>query len=170
MAVELGLDPFAPEIRANPYPTYKRMREAGRVWYPEDEARSPIFTHYEDCAAILRDPERWSNDSSNSKYADMADDVDMGGGLLGALNARPMLFTDPPEHTRLRGLVNKAFTPRQVDRLRPRMESIVDELLDEVAGAGGMDIIEHVAYPLPVIMIAELLGVPPSDRELLRPG
>jgi cytochrome P450 len=167
MAVEsLGLDPFAPEIRANPYPTYERMREHGRVvWSPDGV---PMLTGYDDIVAILRDHERWSNDGTKSKYADRPDDVDLGGGLLGAINARPMLFTDPPDHTRLRGLVNKAFTPRAVERLRPRMEAIVDELLDEVAGAGTMDIIEHVAYPLPVVIIAELLGVPASDRDLLK--
>jgi cytochrome P450 len=159
-------DPFAPEIRANPYPTYQRMREAGPVYWTPDG--TPMLTRYEDIIGILRDHDRWSNDSSNSKHAEAAGDADLGGGMLGAINARPMLFTDPPDHTRLRGLVNKAFTPRVVDRLRPRMEAIVDELLDEVAGAGTMDIIEQVAFPLPVIMIAELLGVPASDRDLLK--
>jgi pimeloyl-[acyl-carrier protein] synthase len=166
VSIELGFDPFAPEIRADPYPTYKRMREEAPIYWSPDG--SPMLTRYDDIIAILRDHERWSNDGSNSKYAEQADDMDLGGGMLGALNARPMLFTDPPDHTRLRGLVNKAFTPRAIERLRPRMEVIVDELLDEVAGAGTMDIIEHVAYPLPVIMIAELLGVPASDRELLK--
>jgi cytochrome P450 len=166
MAIEV-LDPFAPEIRADPYPTYERIRAAGRVYWPDPDG-SPMFTGYDDCVAILRDHDRFSNDGSKSKYADQPHDADLGGGMLGALNARPMLFTDPPDHTRLRGLVNKAFTPRVVDQLRPRMEQIVDELLAEVAGAGSMDIIEQVAYPLPVIMIAELLGVPTEDRELLR--
>jgi cytochrome P450 len=166
VAVELEFDPFAPEIRADPYPTYRRMREQAPIYWTPDG--SPMFTRYDDCVAILRDHERFSNDGSKSKYAENVDDAAMAGGMLSALNARPMLFTDPPDHTRLRGLVNKAFTPRAIDRLRPRMEAIVDELLEEVAGAGTMDIIEHVAYPLPVIMIAELLGVPASDRELLK--
>jgi cytochrome P450 len=165
MAVQLEFDPFAPEIRADPYPTYKRMREEAPIYWRPDG--SPMFTRYDDCVAILRDHERFSNDGSKSKYADMSD-VDATTGLFGALSARPMLFTDPPDHTRIRGLVNKAFTPRVVDQLRPRMESIVDDLLDEVVGAGAMDVIEQVAYPLPVIMIAELLGVPASDRELLK--
>jgi cytochrome P450 len=164
-AVELDFDPFAPEIRANPYPTYKRMREEAPIYWTPDG--SPMLTRYEDILGILRDHDRWSNDGSKSRYAEAAQDTD-GAGMLSAIGARPMLFTDPPDHTRLRGLVNKAFTPRVVDRLRPRMESIVDELLDEVAGGGTMDIIEHIAYPLPVIMIAELLGVPASDRELLK--
>jgi pimeloyl-[acyl-carrier protein] synthase len=164
-SVELEFDPFAPEIRADPYPTYHRMREEAPIYWSPDG--SPMLTRYADISEILRDHERWSNDGSKSKYAEGAD-PDLGGGMLGAINARPMLFTDPPDHTRLRGLVNKAFTPRVVDRLRPRMEAIVDELLDEVAGAGTMDVIEQVAFPLPVIMIAELLGVPASDRDLLK--
>jgi cytochrome P450 len=167
MAVEL-FDPFAPEIRADPYPTYKRMREEAPIFWTPDG--SPLLTRYEDCVTILRDHEHWSSDGSKSKYADQFDEQDrvVAGTMFEALNARPMLFTDPPDHTRLRGLVNKAFTPRVIDQLRPRMEQIVDELLDEVAGAGAMDVIEQVAYPLPVIMIAELLGVPASDRDMLK--
>lgn len=169
MAVELEFDPFAPEIRADPYPLYRRMREQAPVYWRPDG--SPMFTRYEDCVAILRDHDRFSNDGSKSKYAEMAVEERenaVRGTMFETLNARPMLFTDPPDHTRLRGLVNKAFTPRRVDQLRPRMQAIVDELLDEVAGAGSMDIIDQIAYPLPVIMIAELLGVPASDRDLLR--
>ncbi|MBA3655617.1 MAG: cytochrome P450 [Actinobacteria bacterium] len=169
MAVELEFDPFAPEIRADPYPTYKRMRDEAPIYWRPDG--SPMFTRYDDCIAILRDHERFSNDGSKSKYAEQAgatEESAVRGTMFESLNARPMLFTDPPDHTRIRGLVNKAFTPRVVDRLRPRMETIVDDLLDEVAGAGSMDIIEQVAYPLPVIMIAELLGVPASDRDLLK--
>jgi cytochrome P450 len=76
-----------------------------------------------------------------------------------------MLVSDPPDHTRLRTLVQKAFTPRMVDHLRPRIQSVVDELLDKaLEGGGEFDLIEHLAYPLPVIVIAELLGVPAEDR------
>jgi cytochrome P450 len=166
-SVGLEFDPFAPEIRSDPYPLYRRMREEAPIYWRPDG--SPMFTRYDDCITILRDHERFSNDGSNSKYADnIADDAPMRGTMFESLNARPMLFSDPPDHTRIRGLVNKAFTPKRVDQLRGRMETIVDELLDEVEGAGSMDIIERVAYPLPVIMIAELLGVPASDRELLK--
>jgi cytochrome P450 len=76
-----------------------------------------------------------------------------------------LLFLDPPDHTRLRGLVSKAFTPRLVEALRPRMIKLADELLDPVQEAGQMDVISSLAYPLPAIVIAELLGVPPEDRE-----
>jgi hypothetical protein len=79
-----------------------------------------------------------------------------------------MLFCDPPDHTRLRNLVGKAFTPRTVRRLRPRVEALVDELLAPAAAAGGMDVIRDLAVPLPIVVIAELLGVPSEDRERLK--
>src|SRR3990170_7334003 len=75
-----------------------------------------------------------------------------------------MLTSDPHEHTRLRGLVNKAFTPRAVERLRPHIQQIVDGLLAGVVEAGRMDVIQDLAYPLPVIVIAEMLGISPQDR------
>jgi unspecific monooxygenase len=78
---------------------------------------------------------------------------------------RPFLMLDPPDHTRLRGLVSKAFTVRTVENLRPRIQHLVDELIDAVAPMGAMDVVEDFAYPLPVIIICELLGVPPSDHE-----
>ncbi len=76
-----------------------------------------------------------------------------------------MLSSDPPSHTRLRGLVSRAFTPRAIEAMRPRIQAIVDELIDDAAGAGAMELIGQFAYPLPVIVIAEMLGVPPNDRE-----
>ena len=82
--------------------------------------------------------------------------------------APSMLFVDPPDHTRLRTLVNKAFTPPAIARLRARVEELVDELLDRTAGAGKMDLVDDLAYPLPVTVICELFGVPPADRERFR--
>jgi pimeloyl-[acyl-carrier protein] synthase len=79
-----------------------------------------------------------------------------------------MLFRDPPDHTRLRGLVNKAFTPRMVERLAPRIRKLAEELLDARAARGGMDAIADFAAPLPLLVIAELLGVPTEDRERLK--
>src|SRR4029079_17086953 len=79
-----------------------------------------------------------------------------------------MLFRDPPDHTRLRGLVNQAFTPRTIERLRPHIAEIAERLLDQVAPSGKMDLIRDFAFPLPIIVIAELLGVPPEDRDRIK--
>jgi cytochrome P450 len=79
--------------------------------------------------------------------------------------SRWMLFRDPPDHTRLRTLVHKAFTPRMVERLRAHIETITDELIDRAIGQGGMDVIEGLAFALPVRVIAEMLGVPTEDQD-----
>ena len=79
-----------------------------------------------------------------------------------------MLFRDPPDHTRLRALVSRAFTPRVVEAMRPHIQEIVDGLLDRVEGARGMDVIEDLAYPLPVTVICEMLGVPTADQDVFK--
>jgi cytochrome P450 len=79
-----------------------------------------------------------------------------------------MLGTDPPDHTRLRGLVSKAFTPRMIEQLRPRIQDITDELLDAVQGQGQMDLVTDFAYPLPMTVISEMLGIPAEDRAQFR--
>jgi len=114
-----------------------------------------VFTGYREVAAALSDPR-----------------VSRGGGsrdgdLLTRLLTRMMLFTDPPDHTRLRALANRAFTPRRVEALRPRIAAVVDEQLAE-ADEGEWDLIDGLAYPLPVIMIAEILNLPPADRGLFK--
>ena len=144
-----------PEFIADPYPTYHRLRSLDPVHH------SPlgfwVLTRYEDVASVLRDG-RFIKEPIAALVAARL------GGLTPAAPVS-MLDRDPPDHTRLRGLVNKAFTPRVVDVLRPRIQGIVDGLLDRVEGARGMDLIEDFAYPLPVIVICELLGVPVEDRE-----
>src|SRR5206468_5682517 len=87
---------------------------------------------------------------------------------LGRIAGRWVVFNDPPAHTRLRGFINTAFTSRAVERLRPRIEAIVDALLAAVIDRGTMDVIGDFAYPLPVIVIAEMLGVPPEGREPMK--
>jgi cytochrome P450 len=117
----------------------------------EEELQGWVLTGYAEVAAALADPR-----------------VSRGGGprdgdLLTRLLTRMMLFTDTPDHTRLRALANRAFTPRRVEALRPRISAIVDELLARV-GDGEWDLIEGLAYPLPVMVIAEILSLPASDR------
>jgi cytochrome P450 len=125
------------------------------------------LTRHADVHAVLRDS-RFSVDRRGAAVVKENRDrippalLAEGGGL------RSMLLLDPPDHTRLRGLVNKAFTPKRVSALRPRIEEIVKGLLDRVEGEGGMDLIGAFAAPLPAIVIAELLGVPPEDHERFR--
>jgi pimeloyl-[acyl-carrier protein] synthase len=162
----LAFNPFLPEVHEDPYPLYHQLRAADPVH------RSPlgfwVLTRHSDVLAVLRDP-RMSRDPRRSERMELlrlSAEVDE---LLSSEEAAPsMLFVDPPDHTRLRALVNKAFTPGAVERLRPRVEAIVAELLDRVAGAGAMDVVEDLAYPLPVTVICELFGVPESDRDRFR--
>lgn len=154
---------FSPEARANPYPLYKRHREEHPMH------RSPIglwtLTRYNDVLAVLRD-DRFSADPRNSEVFQqfgMYDD-DESVHPIREVAGRVLLFTDPPDHTRMRTLVNKAFTRRVIEELRPHIEELVDDLLDEIADRGEIDVIADFAYPLPALVICELMGVPVEDR------
>lgn len=159
----MGFNPFDPAFREDPYPIYRALIEGE----PLREGMFGLYVvpRYADVVAMLRDP-RSSNDQRNSDQfeqlaAQQAPDAD--AALL--MQSQPFLFMDPPDHTRLRGLVNKAFTPRVIDELRPRIQQTVDRLVDAALARGSMDVIEDLAYPLPVRVISEMLGVPPEDHE-----
>jgi cytochrome P450 len=162
----LAFNPFDPSFRVDPYPIYRRLLSEDPVH------RTPFgilaLTRYRNCAAILRDP-RVSSDSSNSNMyqAFMAgrDPEEVFGALAGM---RPFLFMDPPDHTRLRGLVQKAFTPKTVENLRPRIHELVDDLMAPAVEQGSMEVVEDLAYPLPVRVITEMLGVPHEDHETFK--
>jgi cytochrome P450 len=161
--VTVQYNPFIPEVHANPYPMYARLRAEDPVhWSALMEAW--VLTRYDDVVAVLTDS-RFSADrrQARNRFADEIARREEEFGPFG--RTRTMLTSDPPEHTRLRRLVSKAFTPRMVEGLRPRIQEIVDELLDADAQNGRMDIIRDLAYPLPVIVIAEMLGVPPEHRD-----
>ena len=162
VAEPIVFNPLDPGFRADPYALYARMRAEDPVH------QAPfgrwVLSRYADCVAILRDP-RASSDLTNSAAYQQA--IEKRGGIAPdapLLKMRPFLILDPPDHTRLRGLVSKAFTPKVVEGLRPRIQELVDELLDAVAEQGSMEVIEDFAYPLPVTVICELLGVPPEDH------
>ena len=157
----MGFNPFDPAFIADPYPTYRRLLEGEPV--REGMLGLYIVPHYADCVAMLRDP-RASNDQRNSD--DFAQMMEQGAVDADAqmLERRPFLFMDPPDHTRLRGLVNKAFTPAVIEGLRPRVQRIVDDLVARAIERGSMDVIPDLAYPLPVRVISEMLGVPPEDN------
>jgi pimeloyl-[acyl-carrier protein] synthase len=152
---DLHFNPMDPEFLANPYPIYHRLRAEDPVHH------SPlgfwILTRYDDVAFSLRDP-RLGKEAIASYVAARFGTTPPGVGVS-------MLDRDPPDHTRLRGLVSKAFTPRVVERLRPHIQQIVNALLDRVEGTGSMDLIESFAYPLPVTVICQMLRVPVEHRE-----
>ena len=154
---DFTFNPMAPEFVADPYPTYRRMREEDPVH------QSPmgfwVLTRYEDVVASLKDPRMIKEPIQAFVAARFGLQVPPTGMGMS------MLDRDPPDHTRLRGLVSKAFTPRVIEQLRPHIQQIVDGLLDKVEGEPGMDLIEQFAYPLPVIVICEMLGVPVADHE-----
>ena len=116
---------------------------------------------------VLRAP-GWSNDPRTAT-AHAAHRAELGvPEAAGELLSKVLLFMDAPDHTRLRGLISKAFTPRSVERLRPRIRELTQELLSPLRAAGHFDVIDDFAFPLPVTVICELLGVPPEDREMFR--
>jgi cytochrome P450 len=150
-------NPLSPRVYLNPYPKYAELRAKDPVhWSPL--MRTWVFSRYKDIDAILRDHKRFSNDSRNRPNAPTMQASTPPTGSPG------MLFLDPPDHTRLRALVNKAFTPQAVEALEPRIQAIVTELLEQIQDPTAFDLVETIAYPLPVIVMAELLGIPSKDR------
>ncbi|MFC9930541.1 cytochrome P450 [Streptomyces sp. NPDC127190] len=158
--VDLG--EFGDTLLSDPHTVYAQLRERGpvhRVRPPgaEEGYTAWLVVGYEEARAALADP-RLGKDPS--KIGVSIVDTDMVG--------RHMLITDPPQHTRLRSLVSRAFTARRIEQLRPRIQRITDDLLDEMLPAGRGDLIGSLAYPLPITVICELLGVPEIDREEFR--
>jgi cytochrome P450 len=169
MSAAFAFAPADPAFVADPYPAYARLREAGRVLYDPDTDHW-LVPHHADVNALLRD-RRFGR-----TYLHVASHAEMGHPEEPAYLApfwhlirNGMLDREPPDHTRLRRLVAKAFTPRMVERLRGRVQANVDRLVDRLADAGGGDLVAEVAEPLSVAVISDLLGVPEADRPLLRP-
>jgi cytochrome P450 len=144
-------NPFDEATRRDPYALFARARREHPVWRHEGLPVSSVFRHA-DCQAILRDSKTWSS-MFPTPPGFAPEDV-----------PRSMIVMDPPEHTRLRGLVSQAFTPKRVRELAPRIEAIAHELLDEALARREVDLVDALTYPLPVIVIAEMIGVPAADR------
>ena len=142
-----GFDPLRPGFRDDPYSVYRRQRETDPVHH------SPMgiwtLTRHADIEAALRDQR-----------------LGHGTGMNGSVDHLSFLTLNPPDHTRLRGLVSRAFTPKVIRSLQPRIQQRVSELLDPLRGAGEFDLIDAFAYPLPVIVISELIGVPVEDQKV----
>ena len=159
-------DPSDPAFRADPYPFYDRLRELDPVH------RTPfdtiVLTRYEDVAWTLR-----SNDFSRDVEANGNEPIDQLGKAKRARRqnrsgSKSILNLDPPDHTRLRRLVSKAFTPTAIERLRPRIQQLVDDVLDRAAALGGFELVDELAFPIPFQVISDLLDMPTDRADELR--
>jgi cytochrome P450 len=157
-------NPLLPEYRDDPYPFLHRLREQEPVHWSQ-LIGVWVLTRYADVSTALRD-ERFSASAKNwSQYERffLRREIDRNSPLT-QLYGNWMLQVDPPHHTRLRALVSKAFTPRRVESMRERIRAIVNEALDGLASPGHLDVVSDLAYPLPVIVISDMLGVPREDH------
>ena len=143
----IAVDPLSRRDRQYPYDVYRDVRLKDPV-HRMRVIDGWGLTRYDDVDKVLRDHRRFSN----------------GGRSFTGLGPETLLDLDPPDHTRLRSLLSKAFTPRSVTKLTPRIDEIIEELLDDIGERRRFDLMEDFAFPLPVIVIAEMLGVPPEDR------
>ncbi|MER6443020.1 MULTISPECIES: cytochrome P450 [unclassified Streptomyces] len=150
-----------PEFRANPHPVYTELRNSAPVCplRPPHGVETYLITRHDDARAALADP-RLSKDM----YGALDAYHRIFGDSSIALDDN-MLFSDPPKHTRLRRIVQGAFTTRRVELLRPRLQQVADELLDRCATDASIDLLTNFAFPLPLQVICELLGVPEGERE-----
>ncbi|AZK47583.1 cytochrome P450 family protein [Paenibacillus lentus] len=149
---------FTEAFTQDPFPTYAQLRDHQpimRMLFPDGQS-GWIISRYEDAVLALKDP-RFVKDMRN---AGLDEDV--------IFIKDNMLFSDPPDHKRLRGLVQKAFTPQLISGMRGRIQQIADELLAAVEGKEAINLIDDYAFPLPIIVISEMLGVPQSDRDKFR--
>lgn len=165
-AIADPLKPLLPEFRANPYPMFARMRREAPIMWGEN-SQSWYISKYSDVQSISRD---LHYGKEFTPFRQVNPLICMLPPVKEMIEARTafMLNQDPPDHTRLRALVNKAFTPSMVAGMRPHIQNITDRLLDAVEDKGGVDLVEQFAFPLPVTVIAEMLGVPAEDRELFK--
>jgi cytochrome P450 len=157
------LRPVTREFLQNPYPYYHKLREESPLFWSED-GHYWLVTSYDYANTILRDM-RFGKRVQDWKYDHIIRKFARKLMPTNAFSTSSMLNQDPPNHTRLRALVNKAFTPKMVEGMKVNVQSIADELLDKVMAQGKMDIVQDYSFPLPVTVIAEMLGIPASDRE-----
>lgn len=172
MSMTRTYDLYSDRFRADTYATFTRMREHDPVLcQPGLDGETPIWflTRYDDVVKILMDDERFTRDPA---LALTPEELDRLRGSVAstefAFVENHMLNKDGPDHRRLRRLVTKAFTPRIVEQMRPRIQEIADELLDAVEPRGEMDLVDDYAFPLPIVVIAELMGIPADDRNRFR--
>lgn len=160
VAEEPLFNPLSPEFRRNPYPAYHLLRERDPMHQSPFGFR--VATRYEDVSFVLRD-KRFIKGYIESLVERGTDPNETIFKFLG----ETMLLLNPPDHTRLRSLVVKVFTARRIEEMRPRIQAIVDGMLDGLIDRGEMDVITDFAFPLPFTVICEMLGIPEDDRALI---
>ncbi len=157
------LNPLTTEFLQDPFPTYRRFREESPVFWSEKN-KYWIVTRYKDVHEILRD---LSYEKQLHKWSQVNPLLKLLPPVSNLMKSRAnwMLNQDPPDHTRLRGLVNRAFTPKMVNEMRSHIEDIANHYIDELMDKPEFDLVSNFAFPIPVTVIAEMLGVPKEDRE-----
>lgn len=154
-------DALDPEVVADPYPTYARLRAAGPIC--RGRAGTWVVTRHAEVAALLRDRRL------GSEFPIDYHRLSVGDGATAEFMSSIILYRDPPDHARLRRLIGQAFTAQLVRGLQKRIAALVDGLLDTAAQRGGLDAIGDLALPLPVMVVCELMGIPAADHDLVRP-
>lgn len=176
MTAQSKYDIWGRATRNNPHPLYRQMRENDPAFRVIDGLGQTVwfFTRYDDSVSILKDKRAIKNFRKNlppdvlqHRFGIDPNTTDNNQSMWDVVNLH-MLNQDPPDHTRLRGIVHKAFTPQRVRDLQPRIEQIADDLLDEMAHKPDGDLVEDFALPLPITVIAEMLGIPAKDRDRFR--
>ena len=152
-----------PAVLADPYPLYARLRSEDPVHW-DQYLHAWVVTRYDDVITVFQQMSAERTPTPERLAALGMERL----GPIARVMVRQMLFLDPPEHTRVRRLAAAAFTPRRVERLRGRIEEIAEDLLDQVAGAGRMEVMDAVANPLPAIVTAEMFGMPAGDHRMLK--
>src|SRR5215216_3533455 len=160
------LNPFAPGVIADPYPLYRRLRAEDPVHWVEPWGPW-VVTRYADVVAALRDP-RLSVTGPTAAIERLPTTVQEDLQPYFRIMSMALIYLDPPAHTRLRAPLNRAFTPRVVESLRPRIQAIADELLDAVCPAGRLDVLHDFAHPLAALSGAAMLGVPNDDMTTIK--
>ena len=155
---------LTPPYLANPYRVYAELREHNPVWW-SGRMNGWIVTRYEDVKTGLQDARLLSGSRLRSYLSQFSPELQHRFESLEAMYCKWLVMMDPPDHTRLRALVHKAFTPHMVESLRGRIEQVLDELLTPLGTEDEFDLVGQLAYPLPAIVICEMLGIPPADRD-----
>jgi cytochrome P450 len=159
----------SPQMMVDPYPIYRRLREEQPIYW-SDTWNAWVVSRFADVAASLRDKENLSNENRQGLlFAGLTDDERQSLCPLRHYFAqKDVIGSDPPDHTRMRALVQKAFTPKTVAGLEPRIRELAETMIGAAVKSGRFDFVGEVAHPLPVVLIAEMLGAPVEDRHLFK--